>query len=726
MEIITAKSAGFCFGVKRAVDQVFALVEAVKSDEQHKIYCLGQLIHNPHINRMLEEKGVVTLPEEQAIEILRQADINVRTTIVIRTHGLQSYILNALSEACNVNPMWQLIDCTCPYVTKIHDIVRKHTTENTHLIIFGDDYHPEVISTISYAAGPVSVVPSFDELCKLFQSDASFYQKDVIIIAQTTQNISEWEKSQEFLRKACTNAKIFDTICKATDERQREAQQIADSVDLMLVIGGLNSANTNQLFQVAASCNPNSFLIQDVHDMPKINKNINKVGITAGASTPAFIIREVQDHMSEFDKNIETTEENFSQMLDETFKILKAGDVVTGVVTTVSQNELHVDIMSKATGVIPFDEISDDSSVKLADLYKRGDTIEAKVTRVSDLDGMATLSVKQVQRALNQRKVAEAFDSGEVLQGTVTEIIRGGVIVTCNFVKVFIPASQTGVRMADSMDSIKNKTVNFKVIEVDNQKKRMIGSIRAANSESRRVVSEEFWNSIEIGKKIMGTVKSLTAYGAFVDIGGVDGMVHNSELSWKKIGHPSQVVQVGQEVEVFVKEFDRERSRISLGYKTADSDPWVVFESKYKTFDTAEVTITSILPFGAFGEIVTDVDGLIHISQLANKKVNHPSEVVKVGDKITVLITEIDDERRKISLSAKALLQPENDVEPEVEFPASFELNAAAVDAFKRDDFEEKVDAEEVPATFSPQTETNAEAATATLLDAEVEPADAE
>ena len=353
--------------------------------------------------------------------------------------------------------------------------------------------------------------------------------------------------------------------------------------------------------------------------------------------------------------------ENFAQLLEESFKTLNTGDIVKGVITSVAPNELKVDLSAKVTGIVPFDEIAEDSSVDLTATYKVGDVIEAKAIRVSDVDGVATLSVKQIARITNFKKIVAAAESGEILEGKVTDIVKGGVVVTCMFTRVFIPAGQSGVPRDGDMETLRGKTVRFKVIDVNNERNRAVGSIRVVDREERKAALEEFWATIEEGQKFEGTVKSLTSYGAFVDLGGVDGMVHVSELSWSRIKNPAEVVSVGDKLTVFIKSFDKEKKRISLGCKTEETNPWTIFTTNYSEGDVAKVTIVGLTPFGAFAEIVADVDGLIHISQIADKKIGNPADHLTVGQVVDAKIIGIDNEKKKVSLSIRALLVSEEE-----------------------------------------------------------------
>ena len=353
----------------------------------------------------------------------------------------------------------------------------------------------------------------------------------------------------------------------------------------------------------------------------------------------------------------ENNSENFALLLEETFKTLNTGDIVTGVVRSVGVTEIQVDLPAKVTGIIPFAEVTDDSSVKLCDLYKAGDEITAQAVRVSDVDGIATLSLKKIQKIDNWNKIKAGLESGENFTGKVVEIVKGGVIVSCNFVKVFVPASQTGVPKSENLDVLQGKIVTFKVIDINEERNRATGSILAVEREERRAKVEEFWATLEEGQKFTGKVKSLTKFGAFIDLGGIDGMVHVTELSWNHIKQPSEVISVGDTLEVFVKSFDREKKKISLGYKTEATNPWNIFTSTYAEGDAPEVTIVSIMAFGAFAQIIPGVDGLIHISQIAMQRIAKPADILEIGQIVDARIIDIDDEKQKVSLSIRSLLE---------------------------------------------------------------------
>lgn len=644
MEIKTARYAGFCFGVSRAVKEVQKL--AAEKAENERIYTLGKLIHNPHVVSQLEAAGVKVIDELMLTEVCASAVASSPVTIVIRTHGAPRQITDLLAKAAEENPYLTVTDCTCPYVRKIHEIVERETDEDTVLVVIGNPDHPEVQGIVSHAAGQSLVFPCAEAI-----NLANLHNKKCIIVAQTTQKLGEWNKCQKILKNLCTNSKIFDTICSVTENRQTETDKLAQTVDLMVVIGGRESSNTHGLLVTAQKHLSNCVLIESAAELdPKLVKSARAIGITAGASTPGDIIEEVKNTMSE----IMEMSENFEAMLEESLKTLNTGDIVKGVITSISSTEVHVDLSANVTGLIPADELAGSD-------FKVGDEIEAYVVRVSDIEGVAGLSRKKIEQMGDWKKIVEASAEGTVLEGKVTETVKGGVMIALGAVKAFVPASQTGVPKEGDLKELVGTTQKCVIIEINEGRKRAVASIKSVLRKERKEAIAKFWESIEVGQKFTGKVKSLTSYGAFVDLGGVDGMVHISELSWSRIKNPAEVVSVGDTLDVFVKAVDVDKKRISLGCKTEETNPWRIFTTNYAEGDVVTVKIANLTPFGAFAEIIPEVDGLIHISQLADRRVGTPAEVVSVGDEVEVKIIGIDNENQKVSLSIRELLEGDAD-----------------------------------------------------------------
>ena len=670
--ITVAKNAGFCFGVKRAVDTLLDKIKTGSSNET--IYTLGSLIHNSVFNEEMANLGVRTASANDIDALADSACKDSPVTLIIRAHGIPKKVNERLCKLSQENSFFRVIDCTCPFVKKIHNIAEKHASPDNLLLVFGKEDHPEVVGILSYFDYEKLTFNSASELLDLISKDGfvKINNKTPVLVSQTTQNLAEWQKSQELLKNYCTNSLIFDTICSVTEERQNYAERLSKECDAMIVIGGKDSSNTAKLYSVCKENCPNTVWIERASELEG-NKLIlcahTKLGIAAGASTPLSIIQEVHNIMSE-------KMENFEALLDEslkTTKTLNKGDIVTGIVTSVSDAEIQLDLGAQVTGIIKPENISDDPSIKLTELYKKGDTIEARIWRLSDVDGIAELSKKAVDSAKSWQKIVDAAESNEILGGKVIEIVKGGVNVLVGANKIFVPAFHTGIAKDGDLSVLKGTEVELRIIEIKGNK--AIGSIRAVAKERRAAAEQAFWGSIEEGKVYTGKVKSMTAYGAFVDLGGVDGMVHKSELSWKPIATPAAVLSIGQEITVFVKEFDAEKKRISLGYKTEDTNPWNAFKAAYAVGDTASVKIVSLMPFGAFAEVIDGVDGLIHISQIAQQKIGKPADVLELGQVVDAKIIAIDEDKQKISLSIRALL--DEAAAAEAAMPADYAEEAA-------------------------------------------------
>lgn len=650
MKITIAEHAGFCFGVRRATD---TLEKEISAGGDRKIYTLGRIIHNDKYIEGIKSRGVEEIARGDIPDVISRADSGEKITVIIRAHGEIASVVESLEACAGRNPEFHLLDCTCPYVRKVRDIVRDNTGEGKHIYLIGDANHPEVEGIMSCAKGPGTVLAGSQSVTEFFSDPLNILPEGtaVSVAAQTTQNLSEWEKSINIFKKLYTNSRIFDTICSVTETRQNEAAALAADSDIMIVIGSPDSSNSCKLRDISRMKCDSVYFIGDAKDCPKVTGDL-KVSITAGASTPSSLIQEVYTTMNE-------QVENFAELLESSLKTLNTGEIVEGVVTSVSQNEIHLDLGTKTTGVIVHDKATNDPQAKLADLFKVGDVVKAKVVKVSDIDGIATLDKTRVDSEANWDNIVAAYDSQEILEAKIAEVVKGGVIGVIDSVRVFIPASLTGVPKDGDLQTLVGTTQRVKVIEIKPERRRAFASIRAVLREERKAKQEELWASLAEGQEFDGEVKSLTSFGAFVDLGGVDGMVHVSELSWKRVRDPKEVVSVGDKIHVFVKAVDREKRRISLGCKTDDTNPWTLFTNQYAEGDVADVKIVSLLPFGAFAEILPGCDGLIHISQIADHKIAKPEEVLEVGQTVAAKITAIDNEKHKVSLSIRALLAPE-------------------------------------------------------------------
>lgn len=646
MQIILAKTAGFCFGVNRAVKLTYELLE-----QGRPVATLGPLIHNPQVVEDLESKGAITCDSVD--------DVPDGYEVVIRSHGVGQSVYDKISTR-----RLAYHDATCPFVTKIHKIAARAGAEGAMLLVAGDAKHPEVQGIVGHTTGKVEVFANLAELEKLLPELTQ--QKSIFAVAQTTFNVQSWETCKEFLKNQCTNAKIFDTICNATSVRQTEADLLAAQSDFMVVIGDRHSSNTGKLFDICKRQCDNTVLIETADELDALQVSVaEKIGVTAGASTPARIIKEVLDTMSEIKSGVTNGEESFEALLEESLKNLNTNERVMGTVLSIAPNEVQVDVGRKQTGFIPASELSNDPNAKPEDIVKVGDKIELLIMKTNDQEGTIMLSKRRVDAAKGWEILESKVDSQEVLTGKVTEAVKGGVIVIYNDVRVFIPASQATATRDESLEDLVGKEVQFRLIEVSQRgrRKRAIGSIRSVLKEQRAAQREEFWKNCEIGKKYTGVVKSLTSYGAFVDLGGVFGMIHISELSWTHIKHPSEVVNVGDTVEVYVKDINEETKKISLGFKNADENPWEILKNQYPVGTVVKATIVGLTSFGAFANIIPGIDGLIHISQIANKRIEKPADVLSVGETVEAKITAIDFDKKRVSLSMRALL-PEDEQAP--------------------------------------------------------------
>ncbi len=693
MEILVAKTAGFCFGVNKAVSAVYRLL-----DEGKAVCTLGPIIHNPQLVADLEKRGVriVSSPEE----------VPEGATLVIRSHGVPASVYDRLRELSVT-----YLDATCPFVAKIHRIAERYSQAGYAVLIAGDPDHPEVIGIQGHCRGPSFVFSNLEGLTDLCENEAILKEKPVVLVSQTTFQVETWEKCSQFAKKHYTNPLVFDTICNATAERQHEAVALSQKSDVMVIVGGRQSSNTAKLRDVCQQgCR--TILIETADELssgPFAGARV--AGLTAGASTPADIIKEVLSTMSEIVNNNDVQENetlpaaeetaaaaeaveaeavpaesvpaeapaksfeemSFEEALEASLQSLSTDERVRGVVVGIAPNEVQVEVVGrKQAGYIPADELSATPGVNPADLVKVGDELDLLIMRTNDQEGTIMLSKKRVDALKGWDIVVAAEESGEVLDGVVTDVIKGGLLAVTNGVRVFIPASQASAVRMEDLSPLLRQDVRFKIIEVNQSRRRAVGSIRAIAREERKEKEAAFWAQAEVGQRYTGVVKSLTSYGAFVDLGGVDGMIHISELSWSRIKHPSEVVNVGDTVDVYIRDLDTEKKKISLGYRKAEDNPWEIFKAQYPIGSVVDAKIVGMTTFGAFAQIIPGIDGLIHISQIANRRIEKPQDELKVGQDVKVKIINVDYDSKRISLSIRALLEEEGETEaaPAEEAPA--------------------------------------------------------
>lgn len=671
MTVEIARTAGFCFGVDRAVKI------ALETAKNGPAATLGPIIHNADVVAELERNGVRVI---SSIDELRDDE-----TAIICSHGAVHEIHERLEKEGR-----RVVDATCPYVRRIHDYAAEADAEGRTLVIIGDPDHTEVRG-IASRAEDCAVFSDIEKLNDWMQKYAENPQKPLTFVAQTTQSEDFYKKVREISKKLCTNPKIFDTICKATISRQQEAADLASRCDCMVVVGDRRSANTRRLFELCSERCANTQWVERADEL-EVCGECKSVGITAGASTPKWIIEEVNRKMDEIKNNVTEQEipaevaaeevaeatlsddASFAELFEQSGdKMLRSGEKVVGMVMSITPTEIQVDLGTKHAGYIPLAELTDDPNAKPEEMVKVGEEIEVYVVRVNDGEGTAMLSKKRLDSMRGWEDVEAACESGDTMEGVVTEENKGGIVVTVKGVRVFVPASQTGVPRGGELSELLKQKVNLKITEVNRARKRVVGSIRKVEAAARREKAEAIWNEIEVGKEYAGVVKSLTSYGAFVDIGGVDGMVHVSEISWKRIRQPGDVLKVGDAVTVHVLSFDPEKRKISLGIRRAEDNPWTKFTNGFNVGDVISVTVVKLMAFGAFAEIIPGVDGLIHISQIANRRIDKPEDVLSEGQVVEAKITNVDGENQKVWLSIRALSEPEKTEEPEVEEPVAEE-----------------------------------------------------
>lgn len=659
MKITVAETAGFCFGVARAVKTV---QEALERGE--KIATLGPIIHNEQFTEYLEKQGA------RIISSVEEAQDD--ETVIIRSHGVPKKVEDEIKKRG-----LRYIDATCPFVKKIHKLVSEYYEKGYAIVVIGDSSHPEVEGIVGWCEGDAIILEKEEDISN------EMPRKSLCVVAQTTIHRNLWNFFREFLKSTCQNPLLFDTICSATNLRQTEAASLAKNSDVCIVIGGKHSSNTCKLAAICREHCEQTFHIQVASELPD-NLHGSRIGITAGASTPDWIIKEVLRTMEEKEIKQEMGQEEalFATAIDETCKPLRTGDVVQGRVIQITPTEVIVDIGFKADGVIPVGELSEDTTMNPEDIVKVDDVIDVFVVRVNDGEGTVTLSKKKMDSIRGWKILEEAYENKTVLHGKVTATVNGGIIVVSEGVSVFVPASLANDRYLKNLDSLVGKEVPFIIINMEQRRRKIVGNVKAVLQEENKRRSDAFWAEVEVGKKYVGEVKSVMPFGVFVDIGGVQGLVHVSELSWQRVKNPADVMKEGDQVEVFVIEAKRadpengqKNDRISLGYRKPEDNPWIIAENELHVGDVRQVKVVKNMDFGTFVEVIPGIEGLIHISQIANYRVKKPSDELTVGQVVDAQITDINFETKKISLSIRALL-PAPEVAPEAEAPATEETDA--------------------------------------------------
>ena len=632
MTVRVAESAGFCFGIECAVKTVYEQIGTGSP-----VYTYGPITHNEIVCGELEEKGV------KILHGIAEADDIKDSTIIIRSHGVDKKTFDALksTEESHNN---KIIDATCPFVGRIHKIVFEESSAGSDVIVIGDASHPEVQGISGWCVGRCTIIDSEEEA----RNYEDFGDKKTVLVAQTTFNLKKFKVLVEILQKKIYNINVVNSICNATEKRQRETSELARNSDAMIVIGGSNSSNTRKLVEISEKECKNTYHIQTGNDLDLNSfRSFRCVGITAGASTPKTIIKEVQEIMSEM---------NFDAMLDESMKTIHNGEVVEGKVIYVKEDEIALDIGYKADGIIPRSEYTNTPNLDLRTVVKEGDTIQAKVLKVNDGEGQVSLTYKRLAAERGSEKLAKAFEDKEVLKAKVTEVLGGGICVVYDEARVFIPASLVSDTYEKNLDKYKDQEIEFIVTEFQPKKRRIIGDRKQLLVARKAEAMKKLFDTIKVGDVIEGTVKNITDFGAFIDLGGADGLLHISEMSWGRVESPKKVFKVGETVRAFIK--DIQGNKVALSMKFPDQNPWADAEEKFAVGNVVTGKVARMTDFGAFVELLPGVDALLHVSQISRDHIEKPSDVLKTGQEITAKIVDFNLDEKKISLSVKALLPP--------------------------------------------------------------------
>lgn len=641
MKITLAKTAGFCFGVKRAVDMVYQ-----EAEKKTPVYTYGPIIHNEAVVKDLERKGVQVIHNMEELKALQEG------SVVIRSHGVAKEVYDAI-QAQGLT----LVDATCPFVLKIHKIVREESEKGSRILIIGNNNHPEVEGIQGWCKTEPYVVEEEKDIDFIDLSPG----ERLVIVSQTTFNNKKFQDLVEIISKKGYDICACNTICNATEERQKETARLAREVDAMIVIGGKNSSNTQKLYAISKQECANTYYIQTLVDLDLTAfESVSRVGITAGASTPNNIIKEVHDSMSElsFEELLQEEEKNSIQ--------IAPGKLVEGEVLSVKPEEIIVNINYKSEGVIPRNEYTNQPNADLTTMVQVGDKISAKVIKNNDGEGQVLLSYKRVALDLANDKLEAACENGDVLTGKVVQVLDGGLTVLYGESRVFIPASLVSDSYEKNLEKYMDQEIEFVITECNPRKRRVIGNRKMLLVAQKEEAQKALFERIEVGMTVEGTVKNVTDFGAFIDLGGADGLLHISEMSWGRVENPKKTLKVGDTVKAFIK--DIQGNKIALSMKFPDQNPWTNAVEKYAIGNVVNGKVARMTDFGAFIELEPGVDALLHVSQIAREHIEKPSSVLSIGQEITAKVVDFKEADRKISLSMKALL-PDDDSGDTAESP---------------------------------------------------------
>lgn len=643
-EILTAANSGFCFGVKQAIEKTEEEIRRkAESSSPGRIYTWGPLIHNKTVTDGLKEKGVSIL---DSLENVKPEDV-----IIVRSHGeTKEFFEKARARNCKI------IDATCPFVKKIQQLAEKAHRKGKQVVIVGDRLHPEVKGINGWCDNSAITVNSVEDAEGVLEN----HNRNLFfLVAQTTIKKELLDAVIRVFETNNVHVEVNNTICNATALRQKSCAELAEICDAMLIIGGRESSNTGKLFEISEKKCKKTFFVEKIEDLPlhQIAK-CNKIGIAAGASTPECVIKEVIATMSEKkEMSMEELLATEAYDLDGAMRLPRLNEVVNGTVHQVTENGIIVDMGCKKDGIIPKEEVTLEGDQKLTDLFKAGDEIQAKVVKTDDGEGVITLSKKKLEVNEHWNEINDALENKTTITVKVLRQVNGGVIAAYKEVSGFIPLSQLSDKYVENADEFIGKELPVKVTRVDLKRGRTVFSHKAILDEEKKKQIEAVWNSLNVGDVVEGTVMRFTDYGAFVDLGGIDGLLHISEISWGKLKHPQEVLQIGDRVKVKILSMNEEKGKISLGLKQTTPEPWSVIEEKYQVGQVVTGKVVQIKEYGAFVELEPGLDGLVHISEVAHKRVNDIAEELTLGQTVEAKILEIDTERKRISLSIKQTVE---------------------------------------------------------------------
>lgn len=634
MEIKVAKSAGFCFGVKRAVE----LAEKLALNGK-KVYTYGEIIHNESVVRKLESKGVTVINNLDELKNLEKG------TVIIRSHGISESDYNKILKSG-----MSVEDATCPFVKKIHRLIRKYSEDaDNQIIIIGSEKHPEVVGIKSYSLTKPIIFENIDDV-KTYTENKKNFNRTHVFLVQTTFDLNKFQDIVEIFSKKGYHSIVLNTICNATSVRQHETDCLSKEVDAMIVVGGKHSSNTQKLYDICIKNCVDTYYIQAFEDLNREKLRFFRcVGITAGASTPNNIIEEVRTGMAE---------KSFEELLEESLTTIHNGEVVEGTVIDVKEDEIILNIGYKADGILTKDEYSN-TPVDLTTVAKVGDKMEVKVLRVNDGEGQVLLTYKRLAAERGNKRLEEAYNNHEVLKAKVNKVLKGGLSIVIDEARIFIPASLVSDVYEKDLEKYAGQEIEFIITEFNPKKRRVIGNRKQLISERKEELKKELFEKLEVGQVIAGTVKNITDFGVFIDLGGADGLLHISEMNWGHIESPKKVFKVGDMVKTFVK--DIQGDKIALSLKFEDQNPWNGADKKYAVGTIVTGKVARMTDFGAFVELEPGIDALLHVSQIATNHVDKPSDVLKIGEEITAKVVDFSSESKKISLSIKALLVKEDE-----------------------------------------------------------------